>query len=361
MTATAVPTAIDQELVGKKAELAFGYLAGAVISGMIYLGDRMGLYRALDGAGPVSSAEFASRTGLHERWVREWLMQQAAAGILEYDSGKFTLSPEAALVFADENTPASVIGAFGDLPGEMSHLEQVPEYFRTGVGATYDMGGEAVARSTERMLGPWNRTALVGVAIPALDGVVARLEAGATVADVGCGSGVALVSMAARFPASQFHGYDISKIALERARTNLALAGVANVTLHDASVEPLPATPTFDFVTTLDCLHDMTRPDVVVAAIRKAIKDDGTWFIVDVNCGETFEENLQNPLAGAMYSMSISLCMSSSASSPDGLALGTLGLPAGKMEALVRAAGFTSFGAVPGLEHPFNAFYQVRP
>jgi 2-polyprenyl-3-methyl-5-hydroxy-6-metoxy-1,4-benzoquinol methylase len=358
---TAEAATLDMEKVGAKAELAFGYLTGAIVSGMIYLGDQMGLYRKMAGMGPVTSGELAAATGLSERWLREWLSGQGAAGILDYrGDGRFELTPEGALVFADEENPASVIGGFGDLPDEIGLLRKLPEAFRTGLGYTYDDGGEAVARGTARLLGPWNRTSLVSEALPQLEGVVAKLEAGAKVADVGCGAGLADLAMARAFPGSEFHGYDNSVHALAIAEEEKQKSGLTNVFFHNVATEPMPATPTFDLVTCLDCLHDMDRPDLAAAAIRRAIKDDGTWFIVDVACGNTFEENLENPLAAMMYGFSVMLCMSSSASSAEGLALGTVGLPAAKMEALTTAAGFTRFQAVPGLEHPFNAYYEVR-
>jgi SAM-dependent methyltransferase len=265
------------------------------------------------------------------------------------------------MVFADEHNPWSMIGGFGEVPDDMGGLSQLPRAFQTGVGFTYDAGGESVVRGTERFLAPWHRTLLVRDALPRLDGVVAKLEAGAEVADIGCGGGVALVAMAQAFPNSRFHGYDTSEFALARARANIAEAGVSNVSVHNPDADPLPGEPLFDLVTTFDALHDMTRPDLAAAAVRRAIKPDGTWFVVDVNCAPTFEENAANPAAPLMYAFSIMTCLSSSSSTPDGLALGTLGLPEPRMGELVRAAGFTRFQRVPGLEHPFNAYYEVRP
>lgn len=353
---------IDEKAVEAKAEAAFGFLTGAVVSGMIFLGDELGLYRSLRGAGPLTSQQFAERTGLNERWLREWLQGQAAAGLLEYrGDGKFELSPEGALVLADEENPASVIGAFGGLPDSLALLNKVTGSFRTGRGLTYDEGGLATAVGVERMLGPWNKTLLVTEALPKIAGLVEKLKAGAKVADVGCGAGVALIAMAKAFPKSQFHGYDNSKFALQRAAANLKESGLKNVTFHDSDKEGIPGDASFDLVTCLDCLHDMARPDLAAAAIRKAIKPDGAWFIVDVDCKPTFEGNLENPLSPLMYGYSILTCMSSSLSTPDGLGLGTVGLPEPKMKELATNAGFDSFKRVPGLEHPFNAYYEARP
>ncbi len=352
---------LNAEKVEATANAAFGYLGGAVIATTIWLGDELGLYRAMRGAGPLTTHEVAKMTGLHERWVREWLQGQAAAGLIDYAAGKFELSPEAALVLADEENPASAIGGFADLPEQFRGAAKLPGSFRSGLGHPYDDGGEAVARGVERMFAPWHKTMLTTTALPSLDGVVERLEAGASVADVGCGAGVAAVTVARAFPKSQVHGFDNSKFALARAEANIAAAGAKNVQLHNPDGgDGLPDAPTFDLVMTLDCLHDMTRPDIVARAIRKSIRPDGTWFIVDIECGD-FEQNLQNPLGGMMYGFSMMTCMSSSASTPDGLALGTVGLPESKMRELVLNAGFSSFERVAGLEHPFNAYYVARP
>ena len=353
---------IDPEKLQKTAEHVFGILGGAYVSAMVYLGDRMGLYAALSGAGPLTSEEFARKTGLHERWIREWLHGQAAAGLIDYaGEGRFALSPEAAMVLANEQSPMFLAGGFCALPQQMAVLERIPEAFKTGRGLTYDQLGPEVNRGVERLLAPWFRTQLVPVALPKLDGVVAKLQAGAKVADVGCGSGIALIEMATAYPRSHFDGYDIAKIPLERARANAAEAGVKNVIFHDASVDPLAGDESRDFITTFDCLHDMTRPDLITLAIRKAIKPDGTWLIADVHGQPTFEENLKgNPLAPFMYSISVVCCMSSALSEPGGLGLGTLGLPEPVARRMTREAGFTRF-VTRDFENPINAYYEVRP
>lgn len=353
---------VDIDKAKKMAEQVFGFLGGAMVSGMIYLGDRMGLYTALKGADAMTSAELARKTGLHERWIREWLYQQSSAGLIEYrGDGRFALGPEASLILADENSPFYLAGGFCALPQQMGLLERLPESFKSGRGLSYDQFGPEVNLGVERLLAPWFRTLLVPVALPRLDGLVDKLKTGAKVADVGCGSGVALVEMAKAFPASQFHGYDIAKIPLGRAREHAAEAGLKNVTFHDASVEPIPPDAGFDFISTFDCLHDMTRPDLVMQAIRKAIKPDGTWLIADVHGQPDFEGNLKdNPLATVMYGFSVLCCMSSALSEPDGLGLGTLGFPEPVARRMTAEAGFTRF-TVKDFENPINAYYEVRP
>ncbi len=360
---TTAPAMIDPEKLEATVEQVFGYLGGAVVAGMIFLGDRLGLYRALADAGaPLTSDGLATRTGLHERWVREWLRGQAAARLVDYDgAGKFSLSAEAVMVLADEHSPAFAAGGFCGLPQQMMVLDRLPEAFKTGRGLPYDAFGLEGNRGVERMFAPWFRTMLVPVALPALDGVAAKLDAGAAVADVGCGAGVALIEMAKAYPRSQFHGYEISKHALARAASNLADAGLGNVTFHDANGDALPNEARFDFVTTFDCLHDMANPAPVIAAIRRAVKADGTWLIADIKSCPTFEENLaKNPMAGMMYGFSVMSCMSSALSEPGGAGLGTLGFTEDLARTMAREAGFTRF-RTHDFANPMNAYYEVRP
>lgn len=340
----------------------FSQLGGAVTAAMIYLGDRLGLYRAMQGVGPLSSDDLAAKTGLNERWLREWLRAQAAAKLVEYrGDGRFELSAEAGLVLAEENAPVFAAGGFHSLPQQFAILEKLPEAFRSGVGLPYDAFGYEGAVGIERFLAPWFRTFLVPLALPALDGVVPKLQAGALVADVGCGAGIALLEMARAYERSEFHGYDISEHALARAHENLAAAGLKNVHFHLAGAETLPDDGRFDLITSFDCLHDMTHPQNTMRAIRRAIRPDGTWFIADINAKDSFEENLErNPMAAMMYGISIMSCLSSSLSAPDGAGLGTLGFPESVARQMTAEAGFTRFRRHE-LDNPVNAYYEVRP
>jgi 2-polyprenyl-3-methyl-5-hydroxy-6-metoxy-1,4-benzoquinol methylase len=353
---------MDPEKLKEYAKVVFGALGGAMTSSMIYLGDRLGLYRALAEAGAVTSQELAERTGLHERWLREWLYQQGAAGVLEYrGGGRFALPAEGVAVLAEESHPAFGVGFFAHLPQRMAVVERLPEAFRTGLGLPYDAFGPEGARGIERGLAPWFRALLVPMLLPQVDGVVADLEAGAAAADVGCGAGVALLEMARAFPASEFHGYDISSYALERAEQNRAEAGLGNAHFHDARREPLPRDGRFALVTTFDCLHDMTDPAGVMAAIRASLREDGTWLIADIKAHATYEENVErNPMAAMMYGTSVTSCMSSALSEPGGLGLGTLGLYEDLARRMAHEAGFSRFARLD-LRHPVNAFYVARP
>ena len=347
--------------------LVFQKLEGALTAGMIHLGDRLGLYRALADAGSaLTTAELAARTSLDERWVREWAYNQGAAKILDVDASepggeRFQLSPEGVAVLASPEHPAFGIGMFHRLPKTMEMLEAMPEAFRTGLGHDYDSHGAEGAAGLERSFEPWNRFHLVPTVLPKLDGVVPALERGAKVIDIGCGPGGAVLLLASSFPASDVHGYDISQFALTRANERLAESGLTNAYFHDPRDEPMPADHSVDLVTTLDCIHDMTDPQAMMHAIRAAIAPDGTWLLVDIKALDTFEQNVQrNPMASLMYGISVLSCMSSALSEPGGAGLGTLGLPPSRAEAMAREAGFTRFRRLE-VDHAVNAFYEIRP
>ena len=355
------PRTATNDEIGLLAYQVWTYKQGEMVSLLIHLGDRLGLYRTMWGAGPLSSQELAERSGLHERWVREWLRGQGAAGLLVWhDDDRFELTDAAAAVLADEdNSLFFAAGAFGSPPAP-GFVDDLAAAFESGIGLPYDRQGPAGAHRTERMLGPWSRLALVETILPALDEVIGKLDAGGTCADVGCGAGVALVAMAQRFPRARFHGYDISHHAIDRAGELVAEAGLDNVELHLAGSEALPAEEMFDLVLTFDCLHDMTEPTATIAAIRRAIRPDGTWLVKDIRSAATARENLKNPMAAMMYGFSISSCMSSAMSEPGGLGLGTLGLPPDLLAGFTADAGFTRF-QVLDFDEPANLYYEVRP
>jgi len=341
----------------------FTKLEGAVTAGMVHLGDRLGLYRAMREAGrPLTTHELAAATDTIERWVREWAYNQAAARMIEANpDGTFSLSPEAAVVLADGEHPAFGMGMFHRLPQTMHALEHVRESFRTGVGHDYDSHGPEGAVGIERSFEPWNRAFLVPVVLPALDGVVEKLQVGARVADVGCGAGSAVLLMAQTYPNSVFSGFDISQYALARAQTKLDASGLQNASFHDPRQHGLPGDGSLDLVCTFDCIHDMAHPQEVISAIRSSLKPDGTWLLVDIKSLDTFEENARkNPMASLMYGISVLSCMSSALSEPDGLGLGTLGLSENRAREMAEAAGFTRFHRM-AVEHSVNAFYEVRP
>jgi 2-polyprenyl-3-methyl-5-hydroxy-6-metoxy-1,4-benzoquinol methylase len=330
---------------------------------MIHLGDRLGLYRAMDGAGPVRADKLAGLTGLHERWVREWLRGQAAAGLVSTDEGGefFELAAEGAEVLArEDDSLAFAAGAFSGGAASPEVVDALAAAFRTGRGLTYDQLGPAAAHQTERMLAPWARLALVPEIIPALDGVAERLEAGARVADVGCGGGAAVRALARAFPASFFEGTDLSRLAIERAGAAASEAGLRNTAFRIERAEDLPAETGYDLILSFDCLHDMAHPGRAASAIRRAIADDGTWLIREIKSSGDWHQDQRIPLLALMYGSSVSVCMSSALSEPDGAGLGTLGLPPDRVDELCRSAGFSRVRR-HDFDDPANLYYEVRP
>lgn len=352
---------LDPDEVARFAFRVWSYKQGELVSLLIHLGDRLGLYRVLDGAGTVTAEELAARTGLHPRWLQEWLRGNAAAELLLSEDGeRFELSPVGAAVLTrEEDSLRFAAGAFGP-PPDPAFVDELADAFRTGVGLPSDRHGAAGVHQTERMLGPWARLSLVPTIIPALEGVQDKLLAGAMVADVGCGAGVALTTLAEAFPRSTFHGYELSRLAVERARARVADAGLENVEIFDRRAEELPDDGDYSLVLTFDCLHDMTRPDAAAAAIRSAIAGDGTWLVKEIRCDDTWAGNRRNPMLAMFLGFSITSCMSSALSEPDGAGLGTIGMPPRVLEQLARDAGFTRF-RMHDFDDPANLYYEIRP
>ena len=355
------PTTIDPDKLKFFSFHVFTKLEGAITSGMIYIGHELGLYRHLrDAHQELSAGELAAAAGLDERWVLEWARNQAAAKIIDSaDGSTFSLSAEAAMVLADPDGPAYGMGMFMRLPSTMASLDRLPESFRTGLGYDYDAHGETGAAGIEVNFAPWFRHQLVSVGLPALDGVVERLHAGAKVADVGCGAGVAVLTMATAFPKSAFWGFDISHHALERAKSKQVDAGITNAVFNDPREQGLPTDNSLDLVTTFDCLHDMTHPQEIMKSIRQSLKPDGVWFVADIKARDTFAENVQkNPMASMMYGISVMSCMASALSEHGGAGLGTLGLSESRLTEMAGLAGFSTVKRLP-IDHAVNAFYQI--
>ena len=345
----------------------FSKLEGAVTAGMIHLGDRLGLYEVMATSVDGDTSEsLAAKAGLHERWVREWLHNQVAARIvtcadLSATPPVFHLSPEGVAVLATPNHPAYGMGMFHRLPQTMGALNAMPEAFRTGVGHDYDSHGPEGAVGIERSFEPWNQNFLIPMVIPALEGIQEKLTVGARVADIGCGSGGAALLMGSTFPKSIIEGFDISKFALERAEERKVDAKISNVSFFDPRDKPIADDNSYDLICTFDCIHDMTHPTEMMKTIRKALKDDGTWLLVDIKAHDSLELNVsKNPMASLLYGISVLSCMSSAMSEDGGEGLGTLGLSAVRAEAMARDAGFTQFKKLD-VEHSVNAFYEVRP
>jgi ubiquinone/menaquinone biosynthesis C-methylase UbiE len=336
-----------------------GDLGAAMSAALVIIGDKLGLYTALAQDGPATSAELAERTGAAERYLREWLAAQAAAGYVSYDkaAGRYFLSPEQAMVFADEGGPAFMAGAFDVLSAVFKDEPKISEAFRSGKGVGWHEHDVCLFRGTERFFRPGYNANLVSSWIPALEGVEAKLDAGAKVADIGCGHGASTVLMAKSFPNSRFFGYDYHQPSIERARAAAQEESVADrAKFAVASAKEIPGEG-YDLVCIFDALHDMGDPVGAAAKIRSVLKDDGTWLLVEPFAHDELSENL-NPVGRIFYSASTMICTPASLSQEVGLALGA---QAGekRLREVIQKAGFTRFRRAA--ETPFNLVFEVRP
>jgi len=330
---------------------------GQPVSMMIHIGDRLGLYRVMAARGPLTAEELAAATGTQPRWVEEWLLGQAAAGLVDKDDERFRLSEAGSTVLAHEGDSVFfAAGAFTNVPG-MEIADRVTEAFETGRGFTYEDQGEESARMTERVTAASFTEVLIPVVLPRIAGLVDRLEAGVAVAEIGCGSGAAIEALARRFPSSSFLGVDPSATAIHRARERTS--ALENVEVEVETAEELPGHGPFDVVLALDCLHDMPRPDLALGAVSAALSDDGVVVIKDIKSAPRFEDNLRNPVLAMQYGFSITSCLPSALSREDGLGLGTLGFNPHVAEAMASASGFSTF-VIHDVDDPTNLYYEVR-
>jgi SAM-dependent methyltransferase len=332
---------------------------GAIATGAaVLLGDRLGLFTALREGGRLTAAELAKRTGTQERLVREWLSALAAAGYVEYESlaDRFYLNPEQELVFADESSPAFMAGAFEVLSSLWLDEERVRQAFRSGKGVGWHEHSVCLFRGTERFFRPGYNSNLVGSWLPALDGVVEKLERGADVADVGCGHGASTVLMARAFPKSRFFGFDYHAPSIERAREAAREAGATgNTQFEVAAAKAYPGS--YDLVAFFDCLHDMGDPAGAAAHVRRSLKADGTWMIVEPFAHDSLAANL-NPVGRIYYAASTFVCTPASQSQEVGLGLGAQAGEA-RLRGVVTSGGFTRFRRAA--ETPFNIVLEARP
>ena len=333
---------------------------GACISGaLVILGDRLGLYRALDQHGPATSIELADATRLNERLLREWLAAQAAADYVSYDpvTGRFSLSPEQRMVFVDENSPTFLAGGFELMAAIYKDEPKVAMAVQSGLGLGWHEHDVCLFRGTERFFRPGYNANLVANWIPALEGVEAKLKAGAKVADVGCGHGASTILMAQAYPNSRFVAFDYHGPSIEKAMQAAADAGVGDRTqFHTASAQDYPGED-FDLVCIFDALHDMGDPVGAAAHIRRSLKPDGTFLLVEPFAHDDMADNL-NPVGRMMYSASTMVCTPASQSQDVGLALGAQA-GEGRLRQVVETAGFTRFRRAT--ETPFNLVLEARP
>jgi len=330
---------------------------GAVLGGaMVVIGDKLGLYRAMAGTGSITPTELATRTGTHERYVREWLSAQAARGYLSYDGdNRFSLPDEHATPLTDETSPACVIGAFEIAVGSVYATDTIADRFRTGEGFAWGDHDDHVLGGCERFFRPGYLNNLASAWIPALDGVEARLNAGARIADVGCGHGASTLLLAEAYPASTVIGFDAHEGSIDAARKRASDAGLADRVRFDvASATTFEGS--YDLVCFFDCLHDMGDPVGACAHVREHLAPGGTLMLIEPFANDDLADNL-NPVGAAYYGFSTLLCTPSSLSQDEGTALGAQAGES-RLREIVTSAGFTTLRRVA--ETPFNLVLEVK-
>ncbi|HLY44930.1 MAG TPA: class I SAM-dependent methyltransferase [Stellaceae bacterium] len=334
-------------------------LGGAASVALVRIGDELGLYKALHAKGPMSVAELAAATGVHQRYLREWLSHQAASSYVAYDPAtqKFALPAEQAMVFAVEDSPVYLNGAFETMAALLGNLDLVKPAFKTGQGVAWGAQSTCMFCAVARFFRPGYHNNLVGAWLPALDGVVDKLQRGAKVADVGCGHGWSTVFMANAFPNSQFVGYDFHAGSIEAARQHAQEHGVGANCRFEVGAAKDYAGGDFDLVTFFDCLHDMGDPAGAAAHVRQSLKPDGSWMIVEPMAGDRLEDNL-NPVGRIYYAASTMVCVPTSLAQEVGAALGAQAGEA-RLREVITAGGFRSVRRAT--ETPFNMILEARP
>jgi SAM-dependent methyltransferase len=352
-------TQIDQARLDELMGRFVGDLGAAISAALVVIGDRLGIYRAMADGEPVTAEELAERTGTDSRYVREWLSNQAAGGYVTYHpgAGAFSLSPEQAFALAQEGSPAFVPGAFQVATAAIKDEEKVADAFLSGGGVGWHEHHHDLFTGTERFFRPGYAANLVSSWIPALDGVQAKLEAGALVADVGCGHGASTILMAQAFPRSEFRGFDYHAPSIDRAREAAREAGVDGRVRFEVAPAKEYGGGDYDLVTMFDCLHDMGDPVGAAAHVRATLAADGTWMLVEPYAGDRLEDNL-SPVGRVYYGASTLVCTPASRDQEVGLALGA---QAGevRLREVARAGGFRRFRRAT--ETPFNLVLEARP
>ena len=335
-----------------------GDVGAAMGASLMLVGDKLGLYRALAAEGPLTPAELARATNTSERYIREWLSAQAASGYVEYDgtTGKFSMTPEQTLVLGDDDSPV-FMGAVGSLvAATLLDEPKISDAFKTGKGVGWNQRSECLFCGTARFFRTGYKHHLVQEWLPALDGVVEKLERGAKVADIGCGHGVSTRLMAEAFPNSHFFGFDYHADSIDTARQAARDAGLGDRVRFDVhSAKTYPAEG-FDLVCFFDCLHDMGDPVGAMKHVRETMAADGTCMLVEPFAGDRLEDNL-NPIGRIYYSASTMICTPASLDQEVGMALGA---QAGetRLREVARQGGLTRFRRAT--ETPFNLILEAR-
>ena len=334
-------------------------LGGAASVALVRIGDALGLYKIMHERGPMTVTEMAEAAGVNQRYLREWLSHQAASNYVSYDPAtkKFALPPEQAMVFAIEDSPVYMAGAFEVMAAMLENQAKVEPAFKTGGGVAWGDQAGCLFCATARFFRPGYQNNLVSSWLPALDGVIAKLERGAKVADVGCGHGWSTVLMAKAFPRSQFVGYDYHPSSIEHATAHAREHGVAGNTQFQVGTAKEYPEKDLDLVTFFDCLHDMGDPAGAAAHVLQSLKPDGSWMIVEPMAGDRLEDNI-NPVGRLYYGASTMVCVPTSLSQEVGAALGAQAGEA-KLREVITAGGFRNVRRAT--ETPFNMVLEARP
>ena len=349
---------IDEKRMHELLNKMVGDMGAAAVAPLVILGDKLGLYRAIASDGPLSTEELADKTGTTERYVREWCAAQAGSGYIEFDSdkNKFSMSPEQQAVLADPDSPTCMTGGYYAIGSMFIDEPKITHAFQTGEGVSWGEHDACLFCGTEKFFRPGYQANLVAEWLPALDGVVDKLENGAKVADVGCGHGASTMVMAQAFPKSTFIGFDFHEPSVDRANQLAMESGLTNVRFNVATSKHFPGND-YDLVAYFDCLHDMGDPVGAAAHTLQALKSDGTMMIVEPFAQDSLKDNL-NPIGRMYYCFSTMVCTPASISQEVGLALGA---QAGekRLREVVTEGGFTRFRRAT--ETPFNFVLEARP
>jgi 2-polyprenyl-3-methyl-5-hydroxy-6-metoxy-1,4-benzoquinol methylase len=359
MSTTATIKSFDEAKLNAFVGRMLGDMGATMNAALGVIGDRLGLYKMLAQIGPTDAASLAQATKTTERYVREWLSAQAAQGYITYDktTAKFSLSPEQAMVFAEENSPAYLVGYFDIVSSMFRDEPKITDAFRSGRGVGWHEHDRCLFCGTERFFRPGYNQHLIGEWLPALDGVVDKLTRGAKVADVGCGHGASTVLMAKEFPNSKFFGFDYHSPSIDTASDAAIVAGVADrCTFSVATAKDFPG-ENYDLVCFFDCLHDMGDPAGAAAYVRKTLAENGTWMVVEPFAHDRLEDNI-NPVGSVFYAASTMVCTPASLAQEVGLALGAQAGEA-RLRDVIGQGGFSRIRRAT--ETPFNMVLEARP
>jgi 2-polyprenyl-3-methyl-5-hydroxy-6-metoxy-1,4-benzoquinol methylase len=357
-TTTAKPPELDQAKLEAFVERVVLDVGTAMRGALSYIGDRLGIFKALADAGPVTPAELAERTGLHERYLREWLGSMATAEYVEYDAaeGRYHLPPEHALPLADEEFPFFTGGILQMVVPTVTVAPKVADAFRTGGGVTQDEYSPEMYEAIERLTAPWYKHHLVQTWIPELAGVQEKLEAGGRVLDVGCGSGRAAVTIAKAFPHARIAGVDVHPGSIERARARAEAEGVGDRVAFEVGDGADLEAVAYDLITTFDVVHDSVDPVGLMSGIREGLSENGSFLMLEMNASGDVAEN-GNPLGRFLYNVSTLYCMTTSLAH-DGAGIGAC-MGQHKAEELAAESGYSNFRRLP-IEDPFSVLYELR-